>query len=43
MPPKKKRYIAPVDQEKLLEEFYNHSEDDTFLGNEFLSDNYDEV
>ena len=43
MPPKKKRYIAPVDQEKLLEEFYNHSEDDTFLRNEFLSDNYDEV
>ena len=43
MPPKKKRCITPVNQEKLLQDFFNHLEDDTFLGNEFLSDNDDEV
>ena len=43
MPPKKKQCIAPVNQEKLLEGFYNHLEDDTFLENEFFSENDDEV
>ena len=43
MPPKKKRYIALVNQEKLLEDFYNHSEDGTFFWNEFLNENDDEV
>ena len=43
MPPKKKWCIAPVNQGKVLEDFYNHLEGDTFLGNEFLSDNDDEV
>ena len=43
MTPKKKRWIAPVNQEKLLGDFCNYLEDDTFLGNEFLSDSEDEV
>lgn len=42
MPAKQKRCIAPVNQEKLLEEFYNNLEDDNFLENEFSSDNDDE-
>ena len=43
MPPKNKQYIDPVNQEKLLEDFYNHLKDDTLLWNEFLSDNDDDV
>ena len=43
MPPKKKRSIALVNQEKLSEDFYNHLEDDTFFWNEFLNENDDEV
>lgn len=43
MPPKNKQCIDPVNQEKLLEDFYNHLKDDTLLWNEFLSDNDDDV
>ena len=34
MPPKKKQCIAPENQENLLEDFYYHLEDDTFLSND---------
>ena len=31
MPPKNKQRIDPVNQKKLLEDFYNHLKDDTLL------------
>ena len=35
---KEETMLAPVNQEKLLEDFYNHLGDKIFLGNEFFSD-----
>ena len=43
MLPKRKRFIAPMNQEKLLKAFQNYSEDDTFLKKNFFGDNDNEV
>ena len=43
MPPRNKQCIDPVNQEKLLEDFYNHLKYDTLLRNGFLSDNDEEL